>query len=299
MATTTGTATSMTDLRSRIVAACQSGGWSWDAANEVVYRDGVFVRLTAQSATIMALHGRTAIDGGAAETSVAYMAKGGAGDWVWPVTYEVFCFASEVYVIVNTHEDFYQWLAWGKSLFADALPGSGAWYAGSTYQTGVSWTPVITIDRSGSSYSSSYTGSANTNPGLFWSANFGFVHHGLTAATPWASGSPGGCPLINDLLAVLPNSWNDEVVLLPIRKAGPTVDSRYALTLELRNARYTRNDWYAPGEVVTIGQDRWKIYPFFKKNVQYRNGTVSGGTSPSGGSNHSGTLAMAIRYDGP
>jgi hypothetical protein len=48
---------------------------------------------------------------------------------------------------------------------------------------------------------------------------------------------------------------------------------------------------------VTIGQDRWKIYPFFKKNIQYRNGTT--GASPSGGTNHSGTLAMAIRHDGP
>ena len=296
MAYTTGTADSMADLRSKIVAACQSGGWSWDTTNEVIHGNGCFVQLTAQSATVMALRGRTSVSDGVAATSSAYMCRNSTlGDWAWPVTYTVFCFAAEVFVVINTQQDYYQWLAWGTSIFAAALPGSGAWYAGSVYGTSFSLNTITSAYGGSSSSSTSYATGNSYNCGLFWGAANGFVHHGITPATPW-TGSIGGCPLINDLINVLPNSWNDEVVLLPVRLVGPLIQSRYALTLELQNARYTRIDWYEPGEIVTIGQDKWKIFPFFKKNTQYRNGTS--GAGGGGGSNHSGTLAMAIRYDG-
>lgn len=45
---------------------------------------------------------------------------------------------------------------------------------------------------------------------------------------------------------------------------------------------------------MTYGTDRWKIYPFHRKNAAVRNGV-----SWSTGADHSGTFAYAIRYTGP
>jgi len=61
--------------------------------------------------------------------------------------------------------------------------------------------------------------------------------------------------------------------------------------VDLQNARTLRVDNYDPGQIITLGDDQWRIYPFYRKNADQRDGTTS-----SGG-DHSGTMGWAIRYD--
>jgi hypothetical protein len=55
----------------------------------------------------------------------------------------------------------------------------------------------------------------------------------------------------------------------------------------------TRNDNIDDGQILTLGSERWFIAPVYRKN------TASRAASPYNGATHSGTIAMAVRYDGP
>ena len=68
-------------------------------------------------------------------------------------------------------------------------------------------------------------------------------------------------------------------------------ENKVRLVLEVRNARYMRIGNNDPEQVITLGPDRWKVFPFLRKNASV----------PDGGSviDHSGTFGWAIRYDGP
>jgi len=43
-----------------------------------------------------------------------------------------------------------------------------------------------------------------------------------------------------------------------------------------------------PEDIITLGSDRWRVYPFFRKGAAF---------APAG--QDTGYLGMAIRYDGP
>lgn len=92
-------------------------------------------------------------------------------------------------------------------------------------------------------------------------------------------------------MGLLPNRWNSEAVLLPIRGWKVRPENKITLTLDLEHARWTRVDNYEPGQLISIGPDRWKIFPCYRKNAAARDG----GT----GIDHSGTLGWAVRYEGP
>ena len=98
---------------------------------------------------------------------------------------------------------------------------------------------------------------------------------------------------VNPLVSLLPNGWNSEAVLIPIRAYKQRFESKISITADLVHARYTRVDNYAPGEIIAIGGQRWKIFPWYRKDSTARQGT--GGWRGA----HSGTLGWAIRYEGP
>lgn len=88
----------------------------------------------------------------------------------------------------------------------------------------------------------------------------------------------------------LPNLYNEATILLPIKPLARRASGGLTIIANLKNARYLRNDNLAPGEIITLGADQWKTYPFFRKDVTLRN---SGGDYP-----HSGTFGYAIKYTG-
>jgi len=119
------------------------------------------------------------------------------------------------------------------------------------------------------------------------------VDHGFDGVSDWRTyvgSSRVGITALRPLLEIQPNSWNSEAVLLPIREYFKRSENKVSLIIDLEHARHTRIDNYEPGQIITLGNDRWMIFPWTQKNTNSRNG----GTAID----HSGTFGWAIRYEG-
>lgn len=299
MAYYTGSANDMAAVRDALVNACTGEGWAWNGDTGLLSKSPSFLRLQLVDGYLQ-LTGRTSAAAGDAP-HVVQMGPFSASAFVesplplltYPLKYELFVFAQEVYCVINYSVDVYQWCAFGQST-VQGLPGTGMWVGASAADTltnyvyGVNLTPV-----SGGSAANSYY----FCPALFWSTDAAMqesmVHSNLDGRgwLPVDSESYAavGISAAQPLIGLLPNTWSSEAVLLPIRAYQTRPSNKISMTADLQHARYTRIDHYSPGQVITIGSDRWKILPFFRKNSAQRNG----------GSNHTGTFGWAIRYEGP
>jgi hypothetical protein len=301
MAYFSGSAVDMAAVRAALVDACVTQGWSWDSGTEMLSKGAMFLRLQVVSGYLTLLGLTSASAGGA--PNVVRIGQIGSAPITYPLSYEVFVFASEVFLVVNYSVDIYQWAAFGQSSVS-GLSGSGMWVGASTGPTndnagvGVSITPT----------SGGAIGSDRTSAALFWSTVYlsgsqqahrnAYVHSDLDGEG-WRLNNAAATSLVGvlasaPLVGIMPNSWNSEAVLLPIRAYKLRPASKISLVADLENARYTRLDNYAPGEVITLGPDRWKVFPWYRKDASARNGFTGGSGVP-----HSGTLGWAIRYEGP
>lgn len=306
MAYYTGTANDMTALRQALIDACVLEGWAWDSGNQVLSKGAMYLRLQVVSGYLTLL-GRTSVTAGDAP-NVVRIGQLDNTPVTWPATYEIFVFSGEVYLVANYGVDYYQWCAFGQST-VEGLPGSRMFVAASLGST----TPSSTADRIilGASFGGGgSTGQDLACPALNWSTytfsgsqlasrNY-FVHSNLDAAG-WLLGDTSneslrvGAGSIAPLIGILPNAWNSEAVLLPIRAYKHRPSYKVSMVADLEHARYTRVDNYAPGEIVTIGADRWKVFPWYRRNVSARNASANASTVVG----HTGTFGWAIRYVGP
>lgn len=293
-----GTANDMTAVRTALVNACVLEGWVWDGMTEMLSKGTMFLRLQVVSGYLRLL-GRTSLAGGDM-THVVQMGPfaGHAAEplpaLAWPVGYEIFLFDQEVYCLINYAVDVYQWCAFGKST-VQGLPGTGMWVGAtaSGVSTNYSWGIVM---RTFNGYSS---GVGALCPALFWATAYApeesRVHSGLDGQGWWMSqgntNNPVGITSLTPLISLLPNVWNSETVLLPIRAYKVRPSSTISLVADLEHSRHTRVDNYTPGQIISIGAERWKIFPWYRKNVAVRNG----GELLA----HTGTFGWAIRYEGP
>lgn len=293
MAYYSGSANDISEVRAALVAACVAEGWGWDSGTEMLSKGVMFLRLQMVSGYLTLL-GRTSATGGDAP-SVVRMGQIGATAITWPVAYSVFVFDDEVYCVIRYNVDYHLWCAFGRSTVS-GLPGTGMWVAASC-PAATSTNPQI------NSSSGPVSSSIYICPALFWrtlaaaNSNEYWVHSDLDAQGWWnaqtVSGNSVGISPSVPLIGILPNNWNSESVLLPIRSYKFRPSSKITLTVDLLNARYTRVDNYSPGEIIQIGGERWMILPFYRKNSAERDGyTAPGGT-------HTGTFGWAIRYEGP
>jgi hypothetical protein len=307
MAYYTGTASSYADLRTALLTHAQSDGWV--LTGDVLSKAGVFFRIQLGATNITCL--------GCADNAVAtpapyvvqigriFTAPGAVTrEMTFPCTYYVFGFAQELYLVVNYDVDAYQWMAFGKST-VPGLVGHGGWCGatiGGTIQApGGPRTQPVNINSSGGGNAGNL---GYTSAALFWGTGAAFT--GLRNwycradldANGWSivSGAsvedagPGVAPLA-PLVAIQPNVWNTESVLLPLRAYATRPSSKTSLIVDLQNARIFRIDNVSPGDILTIGPDKWKVFPWYRKDAAARNGGQ--------GVNHTGTFGWAIRYEGP
>lgn len=294
MAYYSGVANDMAAVRQALIDACVGEGWVWNSANDVLHKNSVYIRLTLISGRLQIL-GRTSLTAGDAPgvVQVGTFKVSGSNAMAFPVSYDLFVFSNEVYCVLNYGVEFYQWLAFGKSIID--LPGSGCWFAATGYGGGSNYPSGVSIHPSGQLLINQIT------PGIFWgdgnSAFNYFIHSNLDGGE-WsgsaisANQSPRSAAVaLQPLIEIQPNSWNSEAVLLPVRAFKKRLEGKVSLIADLENIRITRCDNYQEGQIITIGDQRWKIYPCYRKNAVVRNGGA--------GLNHSGTFAHAIRYEGP
>lgn len=287
MAYVTGIANDLGALLTSIRNACVANGWT--LSGDVLHKGDIYIR-TQQVGNTLTFLGGTGIDESNDLTgsgpAVVRMRQFGQA-FTFPMTYEVHINTDpdEVYVIVNYAVNFYQWAAWGISDVAD-LPGSGVWYAASQAASDSSSISVFANVSTANAPNIAPTLLGLSSPS---GKQNGFIHHGLDGGG-W-NGSNG--PVISWLAAqpmhgMLPNQWNSETILLPISAWIPRTGNKVSLVADLKHARYCRINFHDPGQIISLGSDQWKLYPWYAKDASTPNGAAD--------AQHTGTFGLAVRY---
>lgn len=297
MAYFSGSAVTMAGVRAALIDACTANGWAWDAGSDMLSKGSLFLRLQVVSDYLVLL-GRTSSGGGDAPNAVR-IGQLGSTPTTWPVAYEVFVFDDEVFMVINYSVDYYQWCMFGRSKVA-GLPGTGMFVSASlSHQSGSNGVQIATNSGGAGGLNKACPAAFWATSGSFsatWRGHYNSWVHSDIDGQGWLlsqaiADGPIGAAAMSPLVALLPNNWNSEAVLLPLRAWKTRVSSKVSLVLELEHARVTRVDFYAPGQVIELGLDRWKVLPWYRKSTTERNGTTTG--------DHTGTLGWAIRYEGP
>jgi hypothetical protein len=298
MAYVTGTATDLADLRTKILAACTANGWT--LTGTVLHRGTSFATLTV-TGNFLYLLGGTGESGGALTGAAPSAARigtltAGMQALAWPLSYEVHVFADpdEVFVVINYSTSYYQWLAWGKS--GVTLPGTGLWFSGSIDVRTTSSGGLDVAAPSAISGSFGFRNGVSATgfcPALFHATTRSatlsgeYINHGLAGGTGWSGSDTESAQYRWPLDFALPSAWNSDTVLLPIQAFSTAYgSSKVAMVLDIANARAVRIDNLQPSDIITLGPDRWKIYPWYLK-------------AATSSSTTSGPHGWAIRYDGP
>ena len=315
----TGTVTSLSELKNVIEAACQTDGWLLH--NGILSKGKMYVKLSVENVNVMNgagsgqsifLYGGTGqnetitngqLEGvltGQAEIPVCLgtrMNNNVVSSLIFPLIYHIFSFENEVFIVIRYGNTKFQRLAFGQSI-VNGLKGSGNWISGSLSRNmrngTISMNGSFSITSTSGGSSSAYTsGAMFYNTQISGSSKTDMLDHGFDQVENWSlysSSTAIGISALVPLIGLLPNDWNSEAVLLPIRAYVIRPQSKVSLVADLENARHTRIDHFEPGQIITLGNDKWMIFPWIEKNTSVRNG----GTNID----HSGTFGWAVRYEG-
>lgn len=302
MAYVSGTAADINALRTNILTACTDNGWT--LSGDVLWKGNCYIRCQVVSGYIQWLGG-TGKDGSNALTgSAPRVVRNGSlqsDALTFPCSYQVFISTNpdEVVAVINYSTDFYQYVMFGLS-DVPALPGVGVYVCATLNQAVTTGNFSVTA---GGTDLGSYGDLQGTAPfqitvvGSSTNTQNSFIHHGLDGGGWSRDGAVGsGIPMTfgpnNPLLSILPSAWNDETVLLPFPVyVSRSTGNKISLVADLKHIRHCRIDYHDPGDVITLGTDKWKLFPWYKKNTTTRIGGFS--------VRHSGTVGFAVRYDGP
>lgn len=327
MAFYSGSANSFNDLLTQLVSACVDNGWTW--ADGILSKGTAFVKPwveSVQSATTgigLVVQGGTGKSGSTLLTPSPQTPRMGppsraVSQPTWPMAYSIQVFSNpdEVFMVARFNVDYFFFVSFGISS-VPGLPKSGLWlsatsrryrgptaagiYSGPVGGGGTSAGDIDNVFQNGStaSFMWSNNGAASGGSSDKVAQNCA-ICSGLDGIDwPWPSSNNTEFIVPNSFNANVParphlertpNEWNSEAPLLPIQVYLVRASGKVSLVADIRNARYVRVDNYAPEQIVTLGEERWKIYPFYRK--------VAGVTSLQG-VDHTGGFGWAIRYDGP
>lgn len=303
MAYYAGAATSASDLRTAIINACTTEGWT-NPADGYLYKDPVYVNLSIYSGTStdgLLVAAGTSYSAGlvnetAEEMGLRENLQGSGSNVVglnYPCTYYVFINTSpdDVVVAVNYSTTYWQWMAFGQSSTISQLSGSGIYCTGSGAGPGV----VSIYDRLGFYMNNPYTDSGiQCQKPFFYGRGYStytsYIYLDLDSQGWWvADGSDEAYTYytVYPYMAYQPNTWNNESVLLRSWITVAQASGFYAYVAELPHVRFLRNTYIDDGTIITLGSDNWFVAPLHRRNVSVPNGDRN--------ASHTGTGAIAVR----
>ncbi|RKS87139.1 hypothetical protein DES39_0354 [Orbus hercynius] len=287
MAYYTGIAQTPEVLLSALHNACLDNGWSLN--NNILSKNGCYVKTYVNGVTIVI---QGAIDNifGICSGTASYCAV--ATDISYPLTYHVHVHDLEVYSFINFNVDRYSYLSFGQSPIG-GIPGTGNWISGTC--DGRS-----RISDTSLAYQDDFCHmmfSQRENNRISTSS---FFHHGIDGQWSGTGKNEVNSKAVATLecypaMSYQPNKWNGEAILIPIRPVIYRPQQRRTIVGQLRHAFYIRIDNYEPLQIISIGNRKYKIYPWIRKNTENRSFSGSAQTSTL---IHSGTYGVAVSYDG-
>lgn len=301
MAYYTGQCSNYQHLADILVEKCQVHGWVWQ--DGILSKDNLFVKPTisqkdSHNAGGIIITGGTGKTGATLINPSAHTPRLGNPSYAvndgqfFPAKYHCFIFDNEVYLLLAMG-DFYYHLAFGKSALIDSDIANGLWLSATALAHSLGHTNGISIStRDGG-------GGGWTNlisPAPFWcrvesfeGQNTSIICHGLDGAL-WSFGANSAFCAFEPLIERLPTQNFSDSVLLPYNIYAYRPESKLSLVAQFHNARCVRVDNYESEQILTLGHERWMVFPFYKKNLSQRDGGMW--------LEHSGTFGWAIRYEG-
>lgn len=301
MAYYSGQAASYQEIINTVVGHLQSEGWTWNGV--VLSKENVFVSLQLANVgfntltqNVIRLVGGEGLGGTnllnpspIGNAIGTFVANSSYGMTSFPVEYHLHINNLEVYLICNYNLDYFMWLAFGEGYIGGTfgVPAAGRYQYNSTR-----W-PLASIRSTGGGGGNQDSPSA----AFFWNTNFPSLltpknYTGCILLNSTWHTNVNAIGSISPLMDRQPNNWNNEAVFLQIQPAMIVSSSKSQILKIIQTARYIRLDNFEPKQIIQMGSEKWKVYPFYRKNSAQRNGGDDG-------IDHTGTFGWAIRYDGP
>ena len=299
MAYYTGSVNSYDELLTALVNACTANGWAFDSG--ILSKGRAFVKpsVSALAASGLVIEGGTGQSGSSLLTPSPQAARLGPPKsnnyWpsvTWPAQYHIHLGINpdEVYVVMNTNVTDFYWLAFGLSTVP--MAGTGLWMAANS--------PRLQAGNQGASMTETSGGHSQFYgcPGLFWApaaydANYNPIAVQSAANGSWPLHTSVGITSLRPLVERYELVWNKAAVLLPVREYVTAPENKRQLLIDAAHARLVRLGSLEPGQILQLGPDRWRVYPFLRKNTASPNSVSANAMA------HSGTFGWALRYDGP
>ncbi|WP_151979772.1 hypothetical protein [Acinetobacter guerrae] len=303
MAYYNGQVSSYQELQDVLINECSKNGWSV-SGNNIISKAEMFFKLRVSNENgnpngpgLLMQGGNSISNFTSPEVRLGNIAKSIQAQYplkiVFPINYMIHIFDHEVFLIINYQIDNFMYLAFGQDQFSNAK-----YLSGSAYQFISDYDQFAIYDNGGGSNSNPILSGA----GFFWASSGAGINTKDTVYFDgnWSSTSGvfayqietvSALPSYFNLINKIPSLWSSDSVFLPINIFKLADSSKVRLICQIQNAKFTRLDNFEPNQIIELGNDKWKIYPFHKKNIQNRNGGSN--------INHTGTFGWAIRYDGP
>jgi hypothetical protein len=309
MAYQTGTANNATDLKDIIETFAQASGWT--LSSDILSKGQCHVRLTAintdQGIKLEGANSADFLTGVCPNWAQVYIASA-----QWPIFYHLFAHGSpDTFACVLNHNvNEFRYLAFGDITKFGSWTG-GNWFSATMGQNSLTIpsmqirsdidnvTPMLTGQTTGSvSFAESSSGA------ILVYSNYGGVGTGGSFIYAEIDGAGWARPRSSDTVRIsvsegagrlidrMPNAWNSQAALLPYLLTANRPSNKVSVIGEIGHLRHLRIDNYNPGDIITLGPDRWKVFPWIQKDSSKRNGDFWGYQK-------SGTMGWAIRYDGP
>jgi len=314
----TGTTTSHADLHSRINTFLTANGWTQDG--NVLYKGNVFAEVTDDTSYLQ-VKGGQGQSGGTLTTPCAAVSRISTVCWgpdiVFPCTYHFFAHSSpDMFMCVLNHNTLYvQWMTFGE------LNKYGTWnggqYYGSSYNTGNLQNRFLFYNWESRFYNTQAGQTTNVGIGLFWAAKYasngGYGNMQMVCDIEGALGDwidnygtlSAGNPAFNgsyyarDLVPYSPNTFNTQATLIPINIYVGRASAFNSIVGEPGHTRYVNIKHYNIGDIITLGAEKWMVFPHAEKSAHSLTDPGSTTSSTDTSKCQTGYLGFAVRYDGP